>query len=80
MKKNALIITFVVMVIYGYIYSLMNENDFNFVDPIDPYYFSLMTMSTVGFGDLSPKSRRAKLVVISQLCVIIAEVISLLSV
>lgn len=57
-----LLITFV----YGVIYSRMNPAEFGFNDRFDPMYFSFTTMSTVGYGDYSPKSRRAKMLVISQ--------------
>ena len=44
----------------------MKPSEFGFKDKIDPIYFSFTTMSTVGYGDLSPKTRRAKMVVMSQ--------------
>ena len=60
-------------------YSTMKE-DFGFTeDPLDPYYFALTTMSTVGYGDFSPKTRRAKLLVMSQLVLIISEIIKVIS-
>jgi len=54
-------ITLVITLLYGYLYSQMKE-DFGFTeDPLDPYYFSLMTMSTVGYGDFPLKHSALKL-------------------
>jgi len=65
--------TLAITLVYGFIYSGMKE-DFGFTDdPLDPYYFSLTTMSTVGYGDFSPKTRRAKLLVMSHQLAILAE-------
>jgi voltage-gated potassium channel len=60
-------------------YSQMKE-DFGFTDdPLDPYYFSLTTMSTVGYGDFSPKTQRAKILVMTQQAVILSEITGFLS-
>ena len=50
------------------IFSLIYANafapqEFGFVDPIDPWYFSLTTSSTVAYGDFYPRTRNAKVVV-----------------
>ena len=72
-------ITLVITLLYGYLYSQMKE-DFGFTeDPLDPYYFSLMTMSTVGYGDFSPKTQRAKAFVMSHHTIILAEIATLIS-
>ena len=72
MLYNALAISIAITLVYGYIYSTMKK-DFEFTqDPIDPYYFALKTMSTVGYGDFSPKTRRAKLLNMTQFVLIIA--------
>ena len=55
-------------------YSTMGPDDFDFKTPIDPYYFSMTTMSTVGYGDFSPKSQRAKIMVMTQQGLILAEI------
>jgi|TARA_B110000444_G_scaffold34325_1_gene29716 voltage-gated potassium channel len=56
------------------------KEDFGFTDdPLDPYYFSLMTMSTVGYGDFSPKTQRAKALVMSHHTIILAEIATLIS-
>jgi hypothetical protein len=47
--------------IWFYLYSMMDPEEFGFKTAIDPYYFSFTTMSSVGYGDLSPKTDRAKM-------------------
>lgn len=56
----------VVALLYGFAYEHMDAEDFGFKTKIDPYYFSFTTMSSVGYGDFSPKTDRAKLLVMSQ--------------
>ena len=51
---------------------------FGFKDKIDPYYFSFTTMSTVGYGDLRPKTRRAKLLGMTQQLLLLTGEITLL--
>jgi len=76
---NALTITFTITLLYGYIYSQIKE-DFGFTeDPLDPYYFSLMNMRTVAYGDFSPKTQRAKVIVMSQHTIILAEIATIIS-
>lgn len=64
-------------VVYGMIYSRMDPSSFGFKSPLDPYYFSFTTMSTVGYGDFSPKTDVSKLVVMSQQAIIFMELVSL---
>ncbi len=76
---NTISIAIIITLVYGYLYSTMKE-DFGFSDdPLDPYYFSLMTMSTVGYGDFSPKTRRAKALVMTHHTVILVELATILS-
>ncbi len=56
----------------------MNPTDFGFKDKIDPYYFSFTTFSTVGYGDYSPKTRRAKMLVMSQQLLLMTGELNLL--
>ena len=72
-------ITLTITLVYGYLYSQMKD-DFGFTgDPLDPYYFSLMTMSTVGYGDFSPKTQRAKALVMTHHTIILDEIATLIS-
>ena len=76
---NTISIAIIITLVYGYLYSTMKE-DFGFSDdPIDPYYFALTTMSTVGYGDFSPKTRRAKALVMTHHTVILVELATILS-
>jgi len=71
-----------ITLVYGLIYSSIHRADpgaFGFEDGvIDPFYFSFTTMSSVGYGDYSPKTRFAKALVMSQQFFLIGEVVSLL--
>lgn len=71
-----------ITLVYGLIYSSIHRADpgaFGFEDGvIDPFYFSFTTMSSVGYGDYSPKTRFAKALVMSQQFLLIGEVVSLL--
>jgi voltage-gated potassium channel len=69
----------IVALFYGWLYSRMSKEAFGFESPIDPYYFAFTTMSTVGYGDFSPKTPAAKALVMSQQAVIMTGVIALLS-
>jgi len=61
----------VVTLVYGLVYSQMSPDSFGFKSPLDPFYFACTTMSTVGYGDISPKTDMAKLMVMSQQIVLI---------
>jgi voltage-gated potassium channel len=52
----------------------MKPSEFGFTSLIDPFYFSFTTMSSVGYGDFSPKTTRAKLVVMSQQVLLLIEI------
>ena len=72
-----LFINLIIAVIFSVIYySMKTDDNFNGLDSsstfVDCLYFSLTTASSVGYGDISPKSQSAKiLVMIQQLCVVI---------
>ena len=63
-----------ITIMYGLIYAMMKPAEFGFTSLIDPFYFSFTTMSSVGSGDFSPKSNRAKLVVMSQQALMLIEI------
>ena len=66
-----------IIIVYGYIYSQFPKHAFEFKDSlIDPYYFSMTTLSSSGYGDYTPKTRLAKLVVMSEMLLIVAGIIS----
>ena len=74
--KFKLVIT--VALLYGYLYSLMDPEEFGFKTALDPYYFSFTTMSSVGYGDFSPKTERAKMLVMTQQAFIFGELVKIL--
>jgi hypothetical protein len=77
---NTFLNVLVITTMYGILYSQMNPDNFNFKSPIDPFYFAFTTMSTVGYGDISPKTDAAKLVVMSQHLVMIGELAKVLKI
>lgn len=56
------------VVVYGFIYTALGSDHLNsFGDsPIDGWYFALTTSSTVGYGDITPKTPLSKLVIMTQ--------------
>ena len=67
-----------VALVYGVLYSMMRPHDFGFKSPVDPFYFSFSTMSSVGYGDIVPKTSRAKALVITQQAMVAIGVFTLL--
>ena len=67
-----------VALVYGILYSMMRREDFGFGGPLDPFYFSFTTMSSVGYGDFSPKTNRAKMLVMTQQGLMVVGVLTLL--
>lgn len=67
-KWDAVAVGLVVWLLFAVVYGVMHQMDdrhFGFVNPIvDPLYFSSTTTTTVGYGDLTPKSVPARAVVI----------------
>ena len=66
-----------ITLMYGLLYSVMKPEEFGFTELIDPFYFSFTTMSSVGYGDFSPKTVRAKLVAMSQQALLLIEIATL---
>ena len=73
-----LVIVFVYAIIYQQIktqiYGLDEDSSF-----IDCLYFSFTIQSTVGFGDLGPKTKIAKIIVMSQQLILISELSGLVT-
>ncbi|AUT19143.1 hypothetical protein DSLPV1_172 [Dishui lake phycodnavirus 1] len=61
----------------------MGTEDFVGMDrmssPLDALYLSMTVQSTIGFGDITPKTTRAKLLVMMQQFVVIVGIVNLLS-
>lgn len=75
---DSVIVAFTMIIttlIFGLIYSTYDPEEFGFTEsPMDPWYFSFTTMSTVGYGDFSPKTDRAKRMVMFHQALLIMEV------
>jgi voltage-gated potassium channel len=72
---------FLITFVFGILYSLldrMSSKNFGFKSLLDPFYFSFTTMSSVGYGDYTPKTDMAKMLVMVQQGILIGEVVSLL--
>ena len=74
---NILIINLIICIIFSIIYYVIKSED-NFIGLndnstfVDCLYFSLTTASSVGYGDISPKSQLARVfVMFQQICVVI---------
>ena len=62
-KQSFIVITFAIVFVFAIIYWLLGSNDnFSFTKDqekltfIDALYFSMVTQTTLGYGDISPKS------------------------
>jgi voltage-gated potassium channel len=56
----------------------MDPEEFGFKTALDPYYFSFTTMSSVGYGDFSPITGRAKMLAMTQQVFIFGELLKVL--
>jgi voltage-gated potassium channel len=69
--KNIIVIS----LLFGIIYSSLEPGHFDFKSMLDPFYFSFTTMSTVGYGDYTPKTNLAKVLVMCQQSLLFNEFI-----
>ena len=73
-----IVMLILITLVFGFIYSKLDNKHFGFKEKIDPYYFSFTTMTTVGYGDYSPKTTKSKLIVMAQQAFLLITEISLL--
>ena len=75
-----LLVLLIIIVLYGFIYNVMGPLHFNGLRVvIDGYYFSMNTVSMTGYGDITPKTPIAKVMVMTQQLVTIMLVTSMLT-
>lgn len=62
---DSIISNILVVVLFAELYWLLDqiedEDHFGFDDPLDAYYFSMVTSSSVGYGDILPLTKKAKI-------------------
>ena len=85
-KKNIIgFITFYVLIIlvFSIIYYIIGSHNFNYKHYhlnkhyfLDCVYFSTVTNSAVGYGDITPKTKLAKIIVIIQILLIYTNFIN----
>ncbi len=73
--SNTVLNISLITLVYGVIYANLDKRHFNFKSIIDPYYFSFTTVSSVGYGDITPQTDKAKLLVMTQQILMISEVV-----
>ena len=74
-------VTFLFGLVYMAYSRMTNDEAFGFRtgNLIDPFYFSFTTMSTVGYGDYSPKDDIAKMLVMIHQFILIGEFLTIIS-
>ena len=66
---NLLYIYLIIITIFSIIYYYVGAHNFHNMKNsyLDSLYFSIITSSTVGYGDITPKTNTAKIIVILQI-------------
>jgi len=79
-----LVVNIAIIIVFAFIYSSMGTSEnFNGVEDGESFgfttamYFSATTQSTVGYGDISPKSNKAKIIVMIHQMIVILEIAGL---
>ena len=83
MKEYRMKITtrvFLLLVVFTFLFSMLDESHFNSLYPhkkgylehvVERFYFTIVTISTIGYGDVTPKTVVARLLTIALiLCMI----------
>lgn len=77
-----MIIQLVVIVLFSLNYLFMGKDHFKFINDkqnyIDYLYFSTITSSTLGYGDIVPFSDAAKIIVMFQIIITYSHIIQFL--
>mgnify|MGYP005689726573 FL=1 len=65
----------IISTLFGIIYSSLEPGHFQFKSVLDPFYFSFTTMSSVGYGDYTPKTNLAEVLVMCQQSLMFNELV-----
>lgn len=80
---NGIIVNLLTTIIFAELYwRLDSKNDhkhFGFNEPLDAYYYVLVTNSTIGYGEITPKTRLAKSLVMSQITIMFFTVVPIIA-
>jgi len=65
----SLFIEIIIFIVFAFIYYFMDTKNFNNMKNslIDSIYFSIVTSASVGYGDITPKTDIAKILVLIQI-------------
>ena len=62
---SSIISNILVVIVFAELYWFLDQDEteehFGFDEPLDAYYFSTVTSSSVGYGDVLPLSKKAKI-------------------
>ena len=79
---NGIIVNILLTIIFAEIYWRLDyRNDhkhFGFEEPIDAYYYVLVTNSTIGYGEITPKTKLAKSLVMGQITIMFFTVVPII--
>lgn len=76
-KNNKIILISIIFLIYSAIYYFMgNNNHFHILDEnktqltlLDSIYFNIITITSIGYGDITPKSQLMRTICISKIII-----------
>lgn len=72
---------FIIIIFSGLYHTYLNPEDFNGGEGLksysDYFYYTVVTHASVGYGDISPKTRRAKMLVSLHIIIAFILIISL---
>jgi voltage-gated potassium channel len=66
----------IMVIIFSLIYYFIDDNNFNNMGPtyLDNLYFSFITFASIGYGDITPNTPLAKILVIIQSMLLISNI------
>lgn len=76
-KKPILKVVLILIVSFTFIYYIFRSHFDTIENPIDALYFSAVVSSTVGFGDIKPKTKFGRFIVFCNICCTMAVIYAL---